>query len=303
MMKLKQYGTTALLALLVALAGCDDDSGNGNGDNGDTYSGSTEAATVNQDNGEAIARGTVTAAQRAIGTDSAQDASPFSPNTHDLTTTAGVKEDILDHTGLLPDDADFSARSGHDAICDAGGSVDFDTSQSPGGNDPEGEMTITYDNCSINTPDGVANIDGVIDFEWTETDWAFNYNVTYSYRGETYHLNSTFRCSDIGSADISCSVSETYSDNGTEYQITDSFVVENTAEDSYDVDARLYHEDHGYVTFESTGLQLCSGGGFSHGTVEVTDSSDDVVLTLEFNQDCETMVATYDDGTTEVITY
>ncbi|MCH8552350.1 MAG: hypothetical protein LAT62_10465 [Natronospirillum sp.] len=298
----KQYFTAGLLTFLVTLAGCNDDNGNGGDSSDSSYSGSTEAATVDQDNGEAIARGTVTAAQRAIGTDSAQDAAPFTPNSHDMTTSTNVMEDILNHTGLLPEDADFSARSGQDAICDAGGSVDFDTSQSPGGNDPEGEMTITYDNCSINTPDGVANIDGVIDFEWTETDWAFRYNVTYSYRGETYNLNSTFSCSDIGTADLSCNLSETYSDNGTEYQITDSFVVENTNGD-YDVDAKLYHEEHGYVTFESTGLQLCSGGGFSHGTVEVTDSSDDVVLTLEFNQDCETMVATYDDGTTETITY
>ncbi|TGG96019.1 hypothetical protein E4656_06380 [Natronospirillum operosum] len=305
MLSIRFSTTTGLVLLLLALAGCNDSS-SGSNDNDLSYSGNTDAATLDDSNAEDLARATISGADRAISTETAQDTMPFS-----APATTGITQDyeewILDQSGLLPetpengtDSESIQARSS-DPVCQAGGSVDFDTTQGPGGGDPTGDMQISYNNCQINTPEGIAIIDGTVNFSWTETDWTYDYNVTFNYRGETYHLTTTFSCSDIDTPQVSCSLYDTYSDAGTTYQLTDTFVVESN--NAYDVDARVYHEEHGYVTFESTELTLCSDGGFEHGTVEVTDSTDDVVLTLIFNQDCATAEATYADGTTETITY
>lgn len=104
-MKSTQWFVPGLLAFSMALAGCNDDSSdngdsNGNG-GGSEYSGSTDAATLDDGNAEDLAQATISAAGRAISNDTVQENSPFSPNTVSTGTAKDPKYWILEQTGLL----------------------------------------------------------------------------------------------------------------------------------------------------------------------------------------------------------
>lgn len=88
-----------------------------------------------------------------------------------------------------------------------------------------------------------------------------------------------------------CTVSENFSSNGVSYRVTN--VSFTSTGNEYDFTARIYHEDYGYVEIVATDLVLCDDGGFSSGSIVVTDSTSDEVLSLTYSGCDDPVVVVY----------
>lgn len=135
---------------------------------------------------------------------------------------------------------------------------------------------------------GTYDIDYTLSGE-TITSFSADFDVTATYRGETYSSSGSISCSGADLMDCTI-VSDFTGTNGHSYRIT-NLTISGDEFSGYNVSARVYDGDVGYVDFQATDLVPCDGGGFSSGTIEFSDS-DGGTVTVVFSG-CGSYTVTY----------
>lgn len=265
---------------LVACAGSGDGGGSDSG-----YSGKESAATVNDENKDDIAIASSVGAKQAIEA-SAAPGRALAPSTSSV-------EPVLEYHILALNDF-FGKAKGRgyvdlsSSVCESGGSAGYtyDENNTTG----YGTFTITYDNCRYSYGGETTTIDGSATYTINEDgSLRYEYDITVSYGSETYTLTATYECD----AEYNCTYSDEFTYSGKSYRVS-NFSVSGNASSGYDVEAKVYHEDYGYITIVGTDLVSCSGGGFSSGTIVVTDSTNADVLTITY-VNCTAMTIVYNN--------
>ena len=280
-----------VISMGILLAACGG-GGDGDGDSSSSgYSGKTSAATVDDSNNTAVAKGVHVASKQAVSTEEGGGAlrSLFVP---DSPRDILIEQSLSDSQSLL---ARNTTSGDYSQFCNGGGSASYTLTTSQNGE--SGEFTYNYNNCTYTYGEYSITYDGSMYYEYDNNGnyWLWEYDLTVStnYMG-SYTLTSSYECSgDLGLG--SCTVSENFSDDGVSYRVTD--VSFSSSGSDFDFTAKIYHEDYGYVEIVATDLVLCDNGGFSSGSIVVTDSSSTDVLTLTYSGCDAPVVVTY-NGTT-----
>lgn len=244
-----------LFIMVLGLSACGGSGGGGASIN-------ESAATFTGENQQALSVASVEATKQAVSSDSANDALPIGIESNHV--AANIAIEIVYKTTLdrvnLPIAADVS-----DDFCDTG-SVSFS------GSDP---IKFTYNGC---VSDGVT-IDGVAIVSYSDDGDSFrveykNFKINYG-NGNTDTINSVVSCSGLASAtfEFECSVSSDFQVDGRNYRVENS-VVSGDESNGFNVDARVYDEEFGFIDVTSTGLIFdCDNGYPSTGTITMTDAS------------------------------
>ena len=243
-----------VISMGILLAACGGGSGDGDGDSSG-YSGKTSAATVDDSNNTAVAKGVHVASKQAVSTEEGGGAlrSLFVP---DSPRDILIEQSLSDSQSLL---ARNTTNGDYSEFCNGGGSASYTLTTSQNGE--SGEFTYNYNNCTYTYGEYSITYDGSMYYEYDNSGnyWLWEYDLTVStnYMG-SYTLTSSYECSG---------------------------------------DLKIYHEDYGYVEIVATDLVLCDNGGFSSGSIVVTDSSSTDILTLTYSGCDDPVVVTY-NGTT-----
>ncbi len=291
-----QFLYTCLLssALITACGG-----GGGDSDNGGSSSGNfnTSAATVSSENQNELATAALVGATRSIE----NNETPTLPvgSSSSLAYTQSFKTTLKTE----PVAVTFSEP------CSVTGDFEIDfvgvsESELNNGSIPEdGTIIFDYNNCDFGDEFSDGGIDGTI--VWTYTGWDFDafdggeldlpdmqtFEFDVSYDGEPFE--GTISC--IGEFD--CTLSEDFDYEGIDYRVEDAQV--SGSGGVYTVEARIFHEDHGYIDISATGITVDSDGNACTGTIEVSDSASSDVLSISF-PDCDTMVVTFNGVATTI---
>jgi hypothetical protein len=302
-MKPLNYGLILFLSLVLTACGSD---GSDGGDEPGGYSGKTSAATVNDDNSDDIGTGVHIAAKKSIESEESGGllrSSGQSP-------LPAILEPLYENA-----EAGLSARSVSRNVSGSEDNSDFCTSGSASyeynyADDFEsGSASYSYNNCTYSYSFGGTSqsitYNGSFSYEFAPGYWLWDYNltVTSNYDGETdqYTIKGTNECRGDGDTwDFAdCTYSESYSEGGVSYRVSD--VTFTSTGSSYDFTARVYHSDYGYVDVVATDLVYdCAGGGFSSGTITVSDSESNDVLSISYNGCDDPAVVTYQGATFNV---
>jgi len=293
MMRQKIFVWSILLVSSMGLAACGGGGGGGDGDTGGGGSfNSSSAATITDENAAEMSVGAAEGTKKSINSSVA----PLGVVVSDREAVGALLEasaDALREQASGPTlpmaiTQDLSAQ-----VCTGGGTYVFQSddigTQSA---NPSGSGTATYSNCNF---DGTV-IDGTALFEWADNfnHIDYTYDMTVSYGGQTYDVAGTMSC-DFSASGGGCTYSENYVAGGRSYRVENIQVSGNNSS-GYTVSARVVNSVYGYVDISATGITICANGNIGSGTVSVTDSSGNVVLTITF-PDCDTMVATFDGVT------
>ncbi len=266
------------------LSACGGGGGDDNDDDGIVYTGSKSPATVNATNARDLAVGGTGGANQAIVADSANSVSPFSSK------GAAIESNLAATlTAQLETAAAAQARIAQQplAICDSG-SAELDQNS----NGTEG--TIVFTNCVVTGGNG-AMLNGTVVFEatlsgsivtWLEMRY-INFKVTY--QGESQTINMTVECS---GTPLSCDVFSDYVGlDGKIYRVELTVVVDYSGT-SFDVNAVVYHPNHGYFMLDaSISYNNCPGGVPGSGTIMLTGAGPSTASVV-FN-DCDSFTVTH----------
>lgn len=299
-------GWAILFSAVLGVTGCggSSSSGGGNPDNGGDNGGNNGGGTVNEqpaniqseDDARLGANAAVESAQQAI----ALEDSPGGMFPGGVTLTQETRNDwVASHSlelaelGLVPSGAAF------DVPGDCGGSASIDYNE--GAND----YRIVYNNFCVGDGGDNQIIDGTI--SWfgytnmgTEGVWGYDADYSVSYQGETEYFNYSYRCNGDNYVGCTYDGSSYEGRNGRSYRSENVSVSESNG--NYDVSARVYDEELGYIDYQASNLVLCEGGyGFSSGTITVSDSASNEVLTVTFSG-CDSFTMTY-QGSAYTIDY
>lgn len=284
-MSLRNQSIVALAAfvILVGCSGGDD----GGGDSG--YSGNTSAATVDDSNKDTVRAAAVIGSNKAIETSAG--ASAISPSSasrdaiNDLVGRVALERSSLSERASGSADLDST-------YCNGGGSGSYSFDLD---NNGYGSFEYTYNNCTLSYGSFTFTYDGYMYYERkTDDSFYFDYDLTYTYGSESYTINATAVCDSTSN----CTYEDNFTIGGTSYRVSNASVSGNSST-GYDLEVRVYHEDLGYVEIEGSNLVTCSSGGFSSGTISVTDSTNAVVMTIVFDS-CTTASVEFDGVTTSV---
>lgn len=308
-MRLHNYILVLLLAAGLAACGSDDSDDGGNGGSGG-YSGKTSAAKVNDENSQDIGTGVHIAAKKSVESEingdnvgigfSAGNQSPLpevlKPMHDNVQSILNVRSSARNTSGTV-DYTEYFCTSGS-------ASYTYDYSDDM----ERGTLSFTYNNCTYSYSYGDTTssytYDGTYYYEFRPGFWLWDYNLTisYSYNGESdqYTMKGTMECTGDGETwtYTDCSYSETYSEDGVTYRVSN--LTFSSTGSSYSFTARIYHSDYGYVEVVATDLIYCVGGGFSNGTITVSDSESSDVLSISYSGCDAPAVITY-QGTTYMV--
>lgn len=290
-----------LFAVLLLVAcgggggGGSDDGGGGN--DGVTYSGSTDEATVDDENeADDVSRAAGESTLAAIRQNESEDVVPLGGSSASSLSTQEVSELQLDIVRQADADG-YSVTPFVDGTC--GGTATVNSSTNGDGTVSEG--SVVYNNfCVSSGTSGQIVFNGTVEYR-VETDsggqlvsYEFSYqNFTVSSGSDTQTLNASIACSFSSGVVVSCTTSSEFEgSDGRVYQMTD-FTVSGDGSTGYDIEATVYDPDHGYVSIVATGITTnCANGNIDGGTITISDSTGDVV-TVTFN-DCSSYTVTYD---------
>lgn len=259
--------------------------GSGSGSGG---GGSPSAATVNGENKTEVANTAKIGSEKAIEGSAAPRSMARSMNSESLSYVL-MKDTVsfVNRGAMARDTIDLSA-----SVCPGGGSAVYETT---GQSSQYGSFTVVYDNCEYSYGSETTVVDGTA--TWTVNEdgsFSYEYDLTTTYAGETTSITGTYSCD----AEFNCSYQDNFVEGGTSYSVSNVSVSGDNSS-GFSVSARVSHEDYGYIDIQGTGLKLCSGGGFSTGTISVTDSSGSSVLQIDFVS-CTEMTVTF-DGVAETV--
>lgn len=284
--------TLLIISLGLAITAC-----SGSGSDGDEsgsnsgYSGKTSPATVNDSNSSDVAAGVHAASKQAVEAEEGGGAlrSLYAPNSaQDIL----IEQSLAHSRSVMQRD---TTSGDYSSFCNGGGSASYELTTSQDGE--SGEFNYVYNNCTYTYGEYSITYDGSMYYKYDNAGdywlWEYDLSVSSNYMG-SYTLNSSYEC--IGGLGTgSCTVSENFSDNGVSYRVTD--VSFSSTGSDFDFTAKIYHEDYGYVEIVATDLVLCDDGGFSTGSIVVTDSTSTEVLSLNYSGCNDPVVVTY-NGTT-----
>ena len=279
-----------ILLFSLNLSACGGGGGDDNDDEGIVYTGSKSPATVDATNAKDLAVGGTGGANQAIVADSANNASPFSPKGAAIESNLAAMLTAKLETAAV---AQAPIAQQPLAICDSG-FAELDQ------NNDGTEGTIVFANCVVTGGNG-AKLDGTVKFEAAISGSTvisiemryINFKVTY--QGESQTINMTVACS---GTPLSCDVFSDYVGlDGKVYRVELTVVVDYSGS-SFDVDAVVFHPDHGYFTIDASIIYGgCPGGVPQSGTITLTGagpSTADVV----FN-DCDSFTVTHQTVSTQ----
>jgi len=287
-----QLAIACFVALIIA--GCAGSEDSGSLDSSATaVSGevkSTDAITVGGENKSTVAKTSSIGADKAIQSDTA----PRFLTQHGVRsmldgTRAHITERVERGLNRTVQTVDLSST-----VCSAGGSASYEIDTGNVGSQ-SGTYTITYSNCASSFGGVTTTIDGTAEYTFSEDgSFTYSYDMTTTYDGETFTLSGTMTCD----SSLDCTYEEDFSTNGVNYRVSNVSVSGNSSS-GFDVTARVYHEELGYVDIEGDNLITCDSSGFSSGTITVTDSSSAVVITISFVS-CTEMTVTF-NGSSETV--
>ncbi|WP_396588091.1 hypothetical protein [Bermanella sp. R86510] len=250
---MKYINIIVVAMLSMALAACGGSDGGSDGGSASGFTGSTSAATISAENEQDIAVASTVASKQAVNNSEAQGDIPIAAKSNQSALFAA--NDLVASTLQLlriPTGVDVS-----EDVCTDGGSASYEGDES--------NATVTYNNCSF---DGVT-ANGTAVITTTADSYRIEYkNFSITSNGETQTLNATISCD---SNFNNCTIRSDFEENGRSYRMENSSV---SGDDSsgYNVEARVYDEEHGYVDFSATGLVFdCPNGNPSTGSISITD--------------------------------
>ncbi|WP_206074362.1 hypothetical protein [Marinobacter fuscus] len=295
-------GTAIAFSLLLGLTGCGGGGGGGGGDTGgDTGGGgggsvgfNEGAATISSNEDAKLgAEAATQSARQAI----AEEATPDSP--FGVAIQVKPQEWLVNHSLELVDSALAPTGAVMNVAGDCGGNARVNYT-----NNQFDNYSVVYDNYCTGSGEYRSVINGTFDFFGYDNvesggEWGYTFDYTVTYRGETTSTKGTYRCNGDF---LNCTYTSDYvGTNGRTYR-TSNVDVDDNFDGSYDVSARVYDGDRGYIDYQATDLLLCEGGyGFQSGSIVVTDSSGGNVLRVDF-ADCNSFTVTY-NGVSETYNY
>ncbi len=279
-----------ILLFSLNLGACGGGGGGDNDDEGIVYTGSRSPATIDASNARDLAVGGTGGTNQAIVADSANNASPFSPRGEAIESNLAATL-----IAQLQAAAAVQVRVALQplAICDSGtAELDQNGSGTSG--------SIEFRNCLLTGGGGVV-LHGTVTFvatisgpDLTSLNMRYvNFKVTY--QGESHTVNMTVACS---GDPLSCDVfSDFVGLDGKIYRVELTLVVDN-AGSSFDVDAVVFHPDHGYFTIDaSISYNNCPGGVPQAGSITLTGAGPSTASVV-FN-DCDSFTVTPQGGVAE----
>lgn len=279
-----KYTLPMIVLSSLVLSACSSGGGGDDDDEGIVYTGSKSPATVSATNARDLAVGGTGGANHAIAADSANSAGPFSPRGTAL-------ESNLAAIVIAQIETDAAARGRIAlqplAICDSG-IAELDQ------NSDGTEGTIKFENCVVTGGNG-AELTGTVRFEATISGstltsldlYYVNFRVTYLSESQT--LNMTVACSGVP---LSCDVFSDFVGLDAKIYRVELTLVVNTVGSSFDVDAVVFHPNHGYFTVDaSVSFNNCPGGVPESGTIRLTGSGSSTASVVF--DDCDSFTVTH----------
>ncbi len=296
-MTIKSYLFSFFLSLV--LIGCGGGSG-GSQNNG--FTGNTSRATVDDDNAEAVSRSTIEAANRAPAYQSSSVVGSLKSSSN-----ADLNGIYLSIKGAVEDAAEAQLGDGQARVevpinCSVSGSATVifpNLNQNTTTIPSSGIATTIYNNCN----EFGDILDGVADFTWSGgfdpnlgfANFTMTLDLTVTLDGQASQtVNGTITCTNYGST---CTSTEDFvGADGADIRV-ENVDVSGNGTTGYNVNARVYHENYGYVDIVATGITFCSNGNIQSGTIRVTDSTSAEVLLVTFSN-CDEFTVTFDDVAT-----
>jgi hypothetical protein len=277
----------ALLLIGLGISACGGGGGSGSGDDGDAriaYSGSTAPATVTAGNARALADGGTGGANQAVAADSANGASAVA--SRGAASEWNLAAAVVSQLEL---GAATQQRAGTRSlsICDSGSAELEQNSEGT-------EGTVEYRNCRVSGGNGVV-LNGAASFVAslsgsTVTSLLMRFvNFSVRYQGDTQTLNMTIACK---GSPLKCrAFSDFVGLDGKVYRVELDLVV-NIAASSFDVDAVVYHPQHGYYTIDaSVTYGKCAGGVPNAGSITLSGAGgSEAVVVFD---DCDQFTVTH----------
>lgn len=306
---MKSLSLISIITFSVALAACGGGGGGGTSSDptANTYSGALGRATVNGANADNIAIVTSEAtpllreldegdsALSAVNTvlrGSQPDRSSTTDAILSLAESALINEFSNGGQPAVSNN-NFASRIDETENCSFGGSVrgifpdvDANADDLP----PSGRAILVFNDCdeSVYVFDGVLEVfwsgyDG-LDFRNFSIDYALDVIYDPGFAVFNYEARGSIVCEDYF---FSCEASEDFTAaDGTEFRIENAEYSYNSTLGSYDLSATVYHEDYGNVDISATNMNFCIVDDEEiypeSGTIEITDVTESVVMTLDF---------------------
>lgn len=261
----KRFLNLLLAACFVTLVGCAEEGIN------------ESALTVDAENKNEVASFASLGAERSISDSAAPGRALVSRSIDSM----GTVQRLLSRNSTT---VDLSSD-----VCPDGGSAIYEIDASQSGN--SGTVTIVYSNCADSFGDFTSVTNGTADFTFAEDGaTTIRYDITTTYDGETFTISGTYACD----ANFNCTYETEFSADGVDYRISNVSTSYSVGDDSWDVSARIYHEELGYVEITGSDLVECENGGFSSGTISVTDDTNSTVMTITYVS-CTEMTVTFNN--------
>lgn len=258
------------LCTVLGLTACGGGGGGGGTSSSTTTFNESAATIASEADAKTAAEATTQAATQAVIEDEAANFAPVAAQIDSFNANEVTKDLSLEILAVanLPSGATYVYNG------ECGGSASVTT-------DNQSRMKIVYDNYCMPV-DATSNyvLNGVYDVTYTlsgdqVTGFSADFDYAGTYAGETYRSKGNVSCT--GEFLDNCTYSSTFNGtNGKAYRIS-GVSVTGDHYSGYNISARVYDGDRGYVEFQGTGLIPCSGGGFSSGTVIFSDSDGEVV--------------------------
>jgi hypothetical protein len=237
----------AVAAMSSVLIACGGSSGGSSSKDG-VFSGNTSEASLTSENQQDLAEATALGSAQAVNGDSLPSAAVLMAADNEPLRQLAEKTVALNN---LPIGAAQDVSQG---VCTNGGSASVNSGQS--------STVITYNQCDTGFGifSGTATLTSASDGSSTIT----YRNFTITVDGETDMLNATISCDAQGACTI---VSDFTAANGKTYRVENS-VVSGNSSSGYNVQARVYDPQHGYVNFTASNVTFnCSNGYPGSGSV------------------------------------
>jgi hypothetical protein len=298
-MSVKSYGI-GLVVTLFSLLGCG--GGGGGGNSGGTPTSitppNTTPATVTTSNSEVVSRSSIDVAKRAPGLEASSGVGFKSAATNgDLEAmNARVTDYVVDQLNIRLNPS-LAQRIVQDVPCASGSiTVDFPNIDANAQTFPDsGSGLMTFNNCS----EMGETINGTATFSWSggfdQINGFRNFTVvvdaTVTVAGQpAQQVTGTVTCTNFGA---SCSVQESFVGADGSSVTVEGVTVSGDSSTGYNLSAQVYHEEFGAITITASNIVFCSNGNIQSGSISVTDSTNAVVLVINFSN-CDEFTATFD---------
>ena len=321
---MKSYQSILIpLFIVFSLVACGGGGGGSSSNNSDTapamggYTGSIDSATVSDSNKQALSKAAVDAGQKAPELENVEYVTSFTYRgsaEQNLQKNTDVIVSVVNSAlkGFGPKESVSAAAKTEDIsgyICYSGSAI-YDYPESLENNPPpnSGTTKITYSNCDM----GSFFVSGLSMMTWNGLEQYYDpdYDEYYYYPANfTVYMNLTVTmygdapvsitasvsCTDGG---YTCTYTQAFSDSGVNYAISGISAYGDEIY-GYNLYAQVYHQNYGYIYIDAMSLRYCDNGNIQSGSIEITDSTGLVVLTVTFSN-CDDYTVTDSDGVATV---